>query len=81
MPTVPQEFEIGTRLQDIQNSPEKDPVLTHGKATYNQKEIPGTWQWQNPETVLDHEVEIRYTMLFIPENTAGFKTIQAEVTV
>ena len=81
VPTVAQEFEIGTRLKDIQNSPEKDPVLTDGKATYNQKEIPGTWQWQNPETVLDQVGEIRYTMLFIPENTAGFKTIQAEVTV
>ena len=81
VPTVAQEFEIGTRLKDIQNSPEKDPVLTDGKATYNQKEIPGTWQWQNPETILDQVGEIRYTMLFIPENTAGFKTIQAEVTV
>ena len=28
---------------------------------------------KNPETVLDQVGEIRYTMLFIPENTAGFK--------
>ncbi len=48
---------------------------------YSGWNVPGTFRWNAPETILDEEGSVKYGWTFVPEDTVNYKEITGETEV